>query len=254
MNFKVLDDFFRSKEKKETLLLENDKYYVLRVDGKGFSKLTKKYFSKPFDINFKEMFVRVINKVLSSYSFKIVLAYSQSDEISFLLSHTSCGQKIRKMLSLIPAAISAEMSIDFGYPVLFDCRLIPLDTQDDVVRYFVWRFLDSRRNSLNNYVYWTAINIGKTTIKEASRLLENCDYDDKISYLQTRGIIFENVAKWHTNGFTVVYETYYKKGKNPLTDESVTVSRRRLKTSDVQDEADLIRTVLDVLDEDQKRL
>lgn len=253
MNFKLLDDCFRTKEKQETFLLEKNKYYALRVDGKGFSKLTKKYFTKPFDINFKEMFVRVINKVLSSYSFKIILAYSQSDEISFLLSRSAYGLKERKMLSLIPSAISAEMSIDFGCPVVFDCRLIPLDNEDDVVRYFVWRFLDSRRNSLNNYVYWTAINNGSNTHK-AAKLLENCDYDDKISYLSTKNVNFHEVPLWTTNGFVVTSETYLKDGYNPLTDETVSVQRRRLKTSDVIDEADLIKTVLDVLDEDKARL
>lgn len=47
-----LEVFFRNKEKEETKFLSTDKIYIVRVDGKGFSKLTKKHLKKLMMIHF----------------------------------------------------------------------------------------------------------------------------------------------------------------------------------------------------------
>lgn len=243
MDFKYLDNFFRASEKEETRLLPGGFYYILRVDGKNFSKMTRKNFKKPFDSNFKNLMIETIKEVMEKHNYNIIFAYTQSDEISFLFNSRVVNLKERKVLSLIPAAISAVMSVKFNKPVVFDGRIIPIDNQDDVIKYFAWRHLDSRRNSLNNIVYWTAILNNNCSKTQANSILKDKSYNEKLDYLKSFDIDYTVYPTWATNGSCLFFETYQKDGFNPLTQEVVKVDRRRLVDRPVADEDDIIKTV-----------
>ncbi len=247
MEFRYLDDLFRKQEKENTKLLEGDKFYILRVDGKSFSKMTQKRFKKPFDEEFNNLIIETVKEVMCEYNYDIIYAYTQSDEISFLFSSKVVGSKRRKLLSLVPATISAVMSVKMRQPVVFDGRIVELTSQDEVIKYFVWRHLDSRRNSLNTAVYWTAICRGLMTKTEASRLLHKNNYDGKIEYLKSVAYPYDEIPLWATNGSSILFEAYEKKGYNPVTKETVKVTRRKVATKEVLSEENLIETVQSIL-------
>lgn len=250
MNFKELDLFFRQEETLNTKLIEEGHYYVVRVDGKGFSKLTEKNFEKPFDYKFHRIMSDIISDVMKNYNLNIVFAYTQSDEISFLLSADVDNRKERKILSIVAGTISALFTKATGIISVFDSRLVKLKSKDDVIRYFVWRMLDCNRNALNTSVYWNLINKDSKSKKRAGTILQNSSYEEKISLLNTLNSLYgtkpyDKEPKWATNGALYYFDTIERIGYNPIKQENVLVERRLLMEHDVNDERDFTSNYLD---------
>lgn len=82
---------------------------------------------------------------------------------------------------------------------------------------------------MNGHCYWALRGEGKT-IKEATNALHRLSVADKNELLFQRRINFNDLPLWQRRGVGVLWESYEKHGLNPLTDESVITSRRRLKT------------------------
>ena len=88
--------------------------------------------------------------------FRVIYAYTESDEISLLFApeETTFGRKVRKYNSILAGEASAAFSLQLGGAAAFDCRTIPLPTAERVQDYFLWRQEDAHRNSLNSHCYW----------------------------------------------------------------------------------------------------
>lgn len=240
MSFKTLNSFFRDLEKEDTKYLEKGKYYIIRVDGNNFSKLTEKHFAKPFDEKFQKHMLKCVKNVMLKYNFGIRFAYFQSDEASFLLENENNNIKTRKLISLIPSAMSVEFSMTVGQQVLFDARIITLDAPDDVIRYFVWRYLDSERNSLNTMAFYQLINkLGDK--RQASRELERMNRDKKKELVVTNNPHILAMPYWITGGTLVYYTSEQKEGFNPITKEKTVVMRKSLISQDVVNKDRLVK-------------
>ena len=75
-------------------------WVVLRLDGRGFSRLTADRFEKPFDVRFHEFMVQTALALLAEL--QGAYAYTESDEISLLLPRTwdLYDRELEKSLSL----------------------------------------------------------------------------------------------------------------------------------------------------------
>lgn len=209
-------------------------WMVARIDGRGFTRLTKREndFEKPFDGRFSELMVATLAHLMQS-GFKVIFGYTQSDEISLLFDFQEDGfeRKIRKFNSILAGEASAKFSAEFGKPAAFDCRIVQLPRDEFVVDYFRWRSADAFRNALSGYCYWKLREEGLSGT-QATRELNGLSVAEKNEFLFQRGINFNDVPAWQKRGIGIVWEEYEKTGVNPKTGETKVAIRRRMKQID----------------------
>ena len=138
---------------------------VARLDGRSFTRLTKEVhkFEAPFDERFRDLMVDTAEHLMTC-GFRVVYAYTESDEISLLFDKEehSFGRKVRKLNSVLAGEASAKFSLLIGDMACFDCRISELPSADCVVDYFRWRNEDAHRNALNAHCYWRLRSEGQT--------------------------------------------------------------------------------------------
>src|SRR6187549_3087624 len=181
MKFEVLDKKMRVFEQNMDQQVLPDLYLVTRLDGRGFTKLTKDILNleKPFDTRFRDAMIETV-KHLMNCGFKITYGYTESDEISLLfdIDENGFGRKTRKLISVLAGEASARFTQVMGVLGTFDCRIIPLPTEDLVIDYFRWRSEDANRNALLAWCYWKLRERGFSAI-ESTRQLEGRSVSDK---------------------------------------------------------------------------
>jgi len=228
MKFDELDRKMRVFETAHDQVVLPEIYMVARLDGRGFTRLTKEEhpFEKPFDGGFRELMATTTRHLMNS-GFKVLYGYAQSDEISLLfdLGENSFGRKIRKVHSVLAGEASACFSVALGAPACFDCRISRLPNAGLVVDYFRWRNEDAARNALNAYCYWTARKQG-STVKEATAFLSGRSVAEKNETLFGMGINFNDLPSWQKRGYGFYWEQYQAEGVNPKTGETVVATRR----------------------------
>ncbi len=228
MDFDTLDKQMRRFEQSLDRTMLEGIYIVARLDGHGFTRLTKKEWDleKPFDIRFRDAMIET-TKHLMNCGFRIVYGYTQSDEISLLfhLKDETFGRKDRKLVSILAAEASVAFSMSTGKSAVFDNRLVPLPTAENVIDYFRWRQEDAHRNSLNSHCYWALRKEGQSAEK-AERLLSGISNSEKNEILFERGINYNNLPLWQRRGCGLYYRTEQRQGYNPVTKEVTSYTRR----------------------------
>lgn len=206
-------------------------YIVVRLDGKGFTKLTKEKmdFEKPFDIRFHEAMVAT-TKHLLTVGFKVLYAYTQSDEISLLIdkNDTTFNRKVRKINSILAGEASAFISLYFKQPAVLDCRTIAMPNEEMLLDYFCWRQEDAHRNSLSSYCYWTLRNQGYS-FAEATKKVEKLSMSAKNELLFSYHINYNDLPAWQKRGIGVSFETIPKTGTNKMNNEPIAFFRKEVK-------------------------
>lgn len=207
-----------------------DVYIVVRLDGRGFTRLTKELLplARPFDERFRDAMICTVTRLMDC-GFKVSYGYTQSDEISLLLekSENTFGRKTRKLISILAGEASAEFTQAMGAPGVFDCRIIPLPTDDLVVDYFRWRSEDAHRNSLSAWCYWTLRKNGLSAA-DATRSVQGLSVADKNNLLFEHGINYNNLPAWQKRGVGFCYRMAPSSSVNPVTREAVDVLCRKL--------------------------
>lgn len=206
-------------------------YMVARIDGRGFTKLTKEEhdFEKPFDVRFRDMMLETTEHLMNC-GFGIVYGYTQSDEISLLFHRDddTFARKSRKLISVLAGEASAKFSVLLGAMGAFDCRISEFPSKHLVVDYFRWRNSDAHRNALNGYCYWTLRGEGMSA-SSATNMLKNLSVAQKNELLfQRRALNFNDVPSWQKRGVGLQWESYEKLAVNPKTQEQVVATRRRI--------------------------
>lgn len=231
MKFNDLDKKMRVYETAHDHCVMPQMYIVARIDGRSFTRLTKKVhkFKAPFDEKMRDMMTQTVEHLMSC-GFKIVYGYTQSDEISLLFSfeENTFQRKERKLNSILAGESSAKFSLLLGDLGAFDCRIIQLPNIELVENYFRWRQEDAKRNALNGHCYWKLRDESKSG-KEASALLDKLSVSQKNELLFERNINFNNIPSWQKRGVGVYWTTYQKKAFNPKTNETVMATRKHLK-------------------------
>src|SRR5687767_5539913 len=139
MKFEILDKKMRTFEESLDQFVLPEVYIVARLDGRGFTRLTKELLplEKPFDETFRDAMIETVSHLVNC-DFKVTYGYCQSDEISILFDKNENGfaRKTRKLLSILSGEASAKFTRGMGVMGVFDCRIIPLPSVDLVVDYF----------------------------------------------------------------------------------------------------------------------
>jgi tRNA(His) 5'-end guanylyltransferase len=207
-------------------------YLVARLDGRGFTRLTKEIhpFEAPFDERMRDLMAQTVVHLVGC-GFRVIYGYAQSDEISLLFHPTedTYGRKLRKYTSILAGEASAQFSVLLGAIGVFDCRISQLPRRQDVVDYFRWRQEDAGRNALSAHCYWLLRKQGRTVV-EATGQVRGLRTSAKHDLLFEHGINFNNLPLWQKRGLGVYQETYEKEGFDPKRQQAILTQRRQLKT------------------------
>lgn len=227
MNNDQFDAVQRSREWFHGLRLLPGAWTIIRVDGRSFSRFTEKNYEKPFDERFSACMVETATALMRELDG--VYAYTESDEISLLLPPrwNLFDRSVEKIVSISAGIASSTFALASGEPVHFDSRVWLGTSAFDVADYFSWRQSDAARCAINGWCYWTLRKEGYSKRKATSRL-ERASTSDKNEILFEFGLNFNEMPLWQRRGIGLLWETYMKEGRNPLTDETVQVPRRRL--------------------------
>lgn len=151
----ALGDRMKRYEAVQRSVLPRRTYTLLRVDGRAFHSYLRDA-AKPFD----ETFMADMNAVAEALCAEItgsVFAYTQSDEISILITdfaaeHTEpwFGGVTAKWLSVSASLATAVLNEQRpGRRALFDARAFTIGDPVEVANYFLWRQRDAVRNSIS---------------------------------------------------------------------------------------------------------
>ena len=230
MKFDEFDKQMRIYEQSLDQVVLPDIYIAARLDGRSFTRLTKEIcqFEAPFDIRFRDLMTDTACHLMDC-GFRIVYAYTESDEISLLFhpGEHAFGRKPRKLNTTLAGEASAVFSLALGKAATFDCRIIPLPDKERVRDYFVWRQEDAHRNSLNSYCYWTLRKEGLAK-QQATAMLEGKTVSYKNELLFQRGINYNNLPCWQKRGTGIYYKDIVIEGYNPVTNKNTETMRRKL--------------------------
>lgn len=232
MKFDDLDQKMRVFETAYDLCVLPGLHMVARLDGRGFTRLTKELhpFEAPFDPRFRDQMVETAEHLMGGCEFNVVYGYTESDEISLLLAlaENSFGRKLRKLVSILAGEASAKFSLSLGSRACFDCRVSQLPSVDLVVDYFRWRSEDAHRNALNAHCYWLFRRQGKG-VGEATAALKGLSAAGKNELLFGHGVNFNDLPLWQRRGVGLYWEDVNRPAENPVTGEQVLARRRQLR-------------------------
>ncbi|CAJ2500106.1 Uu.00g029590.m01.CDS01 [Anthostomella pinea] len=168
---------------------EHDKYLlpntwiVIRIDGRGFSKLCAKYgFEKPNDRRAVDLMNAAAKAVVTELP-DITIAYGVSDEYSFVL-HKSCTlfeRRSSKLITTISSTFTAyyvhlwssyfpDTPLSSPLPS-FDGRAVCYPSVQNLRDYMSWRQVDCHINNLYNTTFWSLIQLGGMEAKDAEKFL-----------------------------------------------------------------------------------
>lgn len=190
---------------------------IIRLDGRAFSGLCKRYFQeKPFDSKFQSLIVKTTKYLMKEIQ-NTKFAYCQSDKISILMhdcpkwyrgsTQPWFGNNIQKITSVAASMASSKFSLEanpltyknkYGtiiqeyVPVAFDARVFNLP-KEEVINYFIWRQNDCSRNAVLRYGQH-CFGHKKLQGLKVPQILDlfkeiNIDYENEIHPKYRRGIL-----------------------------------------------------------------
>lgn len=217
----------RALESFHTLRCLPGAWIVLRVDGRGFSRFTATRFEKPFDPAFHALMLQTARALLEDLQGSY--AYTESDEISVLFppGWDQFDREVEKLVSISASIATAAFTHAAGTPVQFDSRVWLGPSGEDVVDYFRWRQDDATRCALNGWSYWTLRKAGRSA-GQATTILKQQTVAFKNELLFAHGINFNELPAWQRRGTGLLWQHYEKTGHDPIRNQPVTVTRRRI--------------------------
>lgn len=195
-------------------------WIVVRIDGRGFSKLTKKYsFQKPNDFRALDLLNAAATEVTRQIV-DVVLAYGQSDEYSFVLheSSTLFERRAAKLATTIATTFTAEYCMQWStffpdqpltrpFPT-FDGRCVCYPKRRILRDYLSWRQADCHINNLYNTTFWNMVLKGEISQTDAELALKGTVSGDKNEILFTQYGVNYNKEPLVCRKGTVIYRAY----------------------------------------------
>src|SRR5579871_709078 len=220
MKFDDLDRRMRVFETAHDLCVLPGIFMVARIDGRGFTRLTKEVhtFDVPYDERFRDYMVQTTEHLMSC-GFRIVYAYTQSDEISLVLHRDEdlFNRKLRKLTSILAGEASAKFSLLLGDLAVMDCRISQLPNLGLLVDYLRWRQDDAHRNALNAHCYWTLRQEGQSG-DAAANFLRGLSVAQKNELLfEKKRVNFNDLPLWQRRGIGFYWASYDKPATDPET-------------------------------------
>nr|POF17119.1 trna(his) guanylyltransferase [Quercus suber] len=256
--------YVRGFEQEDSLPLSN--WIVVRVDGRGFTKLCQKYsFAKPNDQRALNLMNSVAREVVRQFV-DVVLAYGQSDEYSFVF-HEDCAlfeRRSSKLATSVATLFTAEYCMQWSafmdglhlerpFPT-FDGRCVAYPKRAILRDYLSWRQADCHINNLYNTTFWNLILKGGLSAVDAERELKGSLAKDKNEMLFSRFQINYNAEPEVYRKGTVVYRAYGEEHASKLASVAGTTAtvngqsksqlekekKRKTKASIVMEHTDII--------------
>jgi len=201
--------------------------FALRLDGRGFSSLTKN-LEKPFDMRFHAAMDKVAESLMQEIS-EAIYCYCQSDEISILMPMESqfFGRRVEKLCSVAAATATLSFYRQLEIKGIFDARVLHLPTAEDALAMLAERQSDARKNSLSMLVYWTLRNQGQNA-SAATKSLKGLTSSERKELLEQLNNPFDNLSPELKLGRSLTRQSVEHRGYNPITREHVLTMRRHL--------------------------
>ena len=126
----------------------------VRLDGKNFSNFTKD-MTHPFDKNFTNSMIETMKFLVEETN--ALIGYTQSDEISLILSDTKepiYNGRVSKLNSILASMATAKFNeiIHKYFPnkslAFFDCRSWNVPNRTEAANAILWRNFDCVKNSI----------------------------------------------------------------------------------------------------------
>lgn len=212
-------------ENRTRYMLPRRTYTIIRLDGAHFHTYTRG-LDKPFDKALMEDTDNAIIAMLPQVQ-GAVFAYTQSDEISILLTdfneiNTSAwfDGNVQKITSVASSILTAEFNKlrfkrwiglgEISVPALFgvdepslatfDARVFTIPDRTEVMNYFIWRNQDCIRNSISSVSQYHFSN------KE----LHGKSTKDKLQMLEDKGVKYNDYSTdGEKYGRVIFKEIYY---------------------------------------------
>ncbi|EWG36802.1 tRNA(His) guanylyltransferase [Fusarium verticillioides 7600] len=211
-------EYVRNFETPDPLLPNT--WIVVRVDGRGFTKMCAKYgFEKPNDRRALDLMNTAAKAVVAELP-EITIAYGVSDEYSFVF-HKACTLFDRRASKLVSTVVST-FTANYVYfwsthfpdsplsPPLpsFDGRAVCYPSVQNLRDYMSWRQADCHINNLYNTCFWSLIQLGGLDNKEAESTLARTLAADKNEILFSRfSINYNNEPEIYRKG-SVIFRDY----------------------------------------------
>ncbi|KAJ5089351.1 hypothetical protein N7532_008035 [Penicillium argentinense] len=196
-------------------------WIVVRIDGRGFHKLSNHYqFIKPNDRRALDLMNAAAVEVMKELP-DLCIAYGVSDEFSFVF-HPSCQLFERRNAKIVTTIVStftayyihkwAEFfpSTPLKPPYLpsFDGRAVIYPSSAILRDYMSWRQVDCHINNLYNTTFWTMVQQGGMSNTDAEQELKGTVSSDKNEILFKRfGINYNNEEEIYKKG-SVLYRQF----------------------------------------------
>lgn len=241
MRFDDLDTKMREFEGLGDDELPLEGHLVARLDGRGFTTLTKQALEleRPFDARLRDAMLATARHMMQC-GFAVTYAFTQSDELSlwFEPRERCFGRKPRKWFSVLAGEASARFTLALTElprsepseaPLLgaFDCRLILLPGLDEVVDYFRWRQQDALRNAMIGHVYWQLRRQGLSA-RKATREMEGLGHAALGERLASFGVDFDARPTWERHGVGLTWTDVESEGVDPRNGARTLTTRRRI--------------------------
>lgn len=201
---------------------------ILRVDGRGFSRLTAARFEKPFDPRFHAAMLDVAGALLRELGG--VYVHTHSDEASLVLApdRAPFGGRVEKLTSIAASVAGATFTQATGELATFDARLALAARTDDVIEHLRWRQLDAWRAGLQTLCYWTLRREDRSAA-EATATLDALPAAGQRALLLERGVDVDAAPAWQLRGVDLHEVVTPHTGVDPRTGAQVSTTRRRLR-------------------------
>ncbi|KAI5864820.1 tRNA guanylyltransferase [Durotheca rogersii] len=173
-------------------------WVIVRIDGRGFTKLCAKYnFEKPNDRRALDLMNAAAKAVMTELP-DITIAYGVSDEYSFVF-HKTCAlfeRRSSKIVSTIVSTFTAyyvhlwptyfpDTPLSPPLPS-FDGRVVCYPSVQNLRDYLSWRQVDCHINNLYNTTFWSLVKLGGIGASEAEKFLSGTLAADKNEILYSK--------------------------------------------------------------------
>lgn len=193
----TLGDRMKDYERETKMFLPKKSYTIVRLDGRSFHTWTKG-LKRPYDERMMRAMATSTERLCEEIS-GVVFAYTQSDEISLLLSDNRkaesqafFGGNIQKITSVAASIVTGHFNKHFPDRPLavFDARAFTLPSKEEVSNYFRWRQIDAEKNAISM--------IAEDTYP--SRELHGKKTRERVKMLEKAGISLDDVPKDFLHG------------------------------------------------------
>lgn len=142
----------RMGEYKTNYNIKPDEYYIVRMDGRNFRRITNK-FEKPYDEKFASI---MLNTATDLYKhFNPVIAHVQNDEINLVFDNKNYLFKgnYDKLMSIIPSHASSCFTQNMIREIGECDNNISFEGE-------IFKFTEDEKYEMINYLYWRSVADG----------------------------------------------------------------------------------------------